>query len=69
MLADFLSLEMFYGRVGAVFSIEEILERYGEKCVRSAINEGYLVKRTICIGPDCGRDLCWLSDMGRHMAM
>lgn len=69
MLSDFLSLENFYGRTGAVCSIEEVLERYGERRVRSALNQGYLVKRKICIGPDCGRDLCWLSDAGRHQVM
>jgi hypothetical protein len=66
MLQDLLSLEQ-YGDGSALF-IDELLKHYGEEPLKYALQQGFLVRRIICIGPDCGRCLCWLSDAGRLAA-
>ena len=72
MLSDFLSLEHFYGHMGAVLYLDDLIEKYDAVHICQALDKGYLEKRLICIGPDCGRCVCWLSDYGRmeaHKAM
>lgn len=69
MLNDFLELESFYGRRSAALYIDEAFKNYGEDKVEQAVNEGFLETRIICIGPDCGRILCWLTQKGRQLAM
>ncbi len=65
VLMDFLSLESFFGYKSAALFLEEIQNRYSHAEIKSAFSKGYLERRRICIGPDCGRYLCWLSDKGR----
>lgn len=67
MLHDLLSLEHIFGKGHSAMFIEEILARYDLKDVSHALSSGYLMRRTICLGPDCGRCLCWLSEEGRRV--
>ena len=67
MLHDFFALEQFFGRKESALFIEDVIEQYGFQTVCKAIERGHLIKRRICIGPDCGRYLCWLSDEGRYV--
>ncbi len=69
MLSDFLSLEQFYGVNDSAFYIEDLLRRYDLDSVRVALDSGLLIKKKICIGPDCGREMCWLSEKGREEAV
>lgn len=66
MLSDFLSLESVFGRNAATMFLDEIIEKYGEKNLQKSLSKGYLENRTIYIGPDSGRVLCWLSEKGRQ---
>tara|TARA_R110002072_G_scaffold287170_1_gene452459 strand:- start:1385 stop:1606 length:222 start_codon:yes stop_codon:yes gene_type:complete len=68
MLSDFLSLEQYYGTQNAALYFEDVLSQYEEDAVFKALEQGYLIKKIMCIGPDCGRCLCWLSDDGRSYA-
>ncbi len=68
MLSDLLSLERCFGKFEAVMFMEEIEDTYGELLVEEAIDAGHLEWRMVCIGPDCGRRLCWLSEKGREVA-
>lgn len=67
MLQDFVELESLFGRRNAIVFVEDVLEHYSEHDLHAAIKEGYLVCHSICIGPDCGRHVCWLSDAGRSL--
>lgn len=69
MLNDFLSIERLFGEDGAALYIEEIVNKYGETPLNKALECGHIVVRTINIGPDSGRTLCWLSDEGRNAAL
>ncbi|MGH1377051.1 MAG: hypothetical protein ACRBCK_11965 [Alphaproteobacteria bacterium] len=69
MLSDLLSLESCFGKFESVMFVDDIQNTYGEYSVEQAIEAGYLEWRIICIGPDCGRQLCWLSDKGRAAAL
>lgn len=69
MLSDFLALESFYDECGAVQYLDDITMRYGPLSVRQALESGYLERRLICIGPDCGRCVCRLSEIGRNEAL
>lgn len=68
MLQDFLTLESFYGLGGGALFLDEVTRRYGAESVRLALESGDLLQRMICVGPDCGRCLCWLSEEGRRRA-
>ena len=65
MLRDFYMLEDLFGADSAGVYLDEVLEHYAEEELRMAFETGYLQGRVICIGPDCGRVLCWLSHDGR----
>ena len=67
MIQDLLALESYFGQQEPQFW-DEILERYGEDCCRHAVCEGYVTLRQVCLGPDCGRFLCALSEKGRMLA-
>ncbi len=67
MLKDFVALENLFGRRDAAMFVEDVLEHYSEHDLNTAINDGYLVYHCICIGPDCGRYVCWLSEAGRSL--
>lgn len=69
MLNDFLSIERLFGEDGAALYIEEVLNKYGEGSLNEALKSGHIITRTINIGPDSGRTLCWLSDEGRNAAL
>lgn len=68
MLDDFLSLENMFGRQQAAIFIDDLLARYSVQDVTHALEEGLVERRMICIGPDCGRCVCYLSDKGRQIA-
>lgn len=68
MLQDFLTLESFYGLGGGALFMDEVMQHYGVDRVRCAVESGFLLQRVICVGPDCGRCLCWLSEEGRRVA-
>ena len=69
MLSDFLLLEKVFAEQGRAVFIDELIAHYGEESVTRAMNRGYINVRRVCLGPDCGRNLCWLSDEGRCEAM
>ncbi len=68
MLTDLLSLERLFGHENAAMHFEALCSKYGEDYVCGAIDKGELVLHNVCIGPDCGRSICWLSDKGRYKA-
>lgn len=68
MLSDLLSLEHLFGQENAALNIEDLLNRYGSDSVGDAIERGDIIRHRVCIGPDCGRDVCWLSENGRCKA-
>ena len=68
MLSDLLSLESMFGRKGATLFLDEAITRYGEQNIKNALNQGHLENRTVYLGPDSGRTLCWLSEEGRCAA-
>ena len=69
MLEDLFSLEKLFGEEGAALFLEDVMRRYDEMVIEREIQNGHIIKRTINIGPDSGRALCWLSDKGRvHVA-
>lgn len=68
MLNDFLSLENMFGPQGAVVFIDDLLARYDVEDVTNALEEGLVERRMICIGPDCGRCVCYLTEKGRQIA-
>lgn len=68
MLEDFLSLETVFGRGQAALFFDELVGVYGGEKLAQALEQGYLLHRKICIGPDCGRSLCYLSEEGRRAA-
>lgn len=69
MLNDFLSIERLFGEEGAALYVEEVLKKYGANPLNDALKKGHIVTRTINIGPDTGRTLCWLSEEGRVTAL
>ncbi len=69
MLFDFLSLEHFYGRRGAFLFLDDLLEKYDPQIVKQAFSKGYIERRPVCIGPDCGRFMCYLSSEGRDRVL
>lgn len=68
MINDFLAIEQLYDRSETALYIDEVLLNYKEQDVTSAIQAGYIQTRTVCIGPNCGRVLCWLTEKGRCKA-
>lgn len=68
MLDDLLSLEHVFGRGHGALFMEDLLRQYNEDEVINAFEQGLVERRMVCIGPDCGRCLCYLSDEGRRMA-
>lgn len=68
MLNDFLMLELYFGSVESAQFIEDAARKYGWSAINNALQEGLLNARTIMLGPETGRTLCWLSSSGRAHA-
>ena len=68
MLSDFLSLERIFESHETTLFTDDVISKYGQSPVLNAIKEGYLKNSILCIGPDCGREICWLSSKGRRAA-
>jgi hypothetical protein len=68
MIQDFLALENMYEQNEATLYMDEVLQNYDTKEFTSAVTHGFLETRTVCIGPNCGRVLCWLTEKGRCKA-
>jgi hypothetical protein len=68
MLADFLTLEIYYGRESGAMFAEEAARRYGSGALGRAVRAGDLTRRCVFCGPDCGRVLFWLTAQGRRRA-
>lgn len=68
MLHDFIGLEEVFGRGNAVLFLDDIMQRYHQDEIIKALQSGIIEQRMVCIGPDCGRCLCYLSEKGRRMA-
>lgn len=68
MLSDLLMLEAYYGSPGAAQFFEDLSRRYGPAIVRKALEAGEITGRRIHCGPDCGRQMFWLTDKGRAQA-
>ncbi len=68
MIRDFFALEEIYGRMESALYVDDLLFNYEADDLAQAVQQGYLQTRTICIGPDCGRVLCWLTEKGRCKA-
>ncbi|MGH1456719.1 MAG: hypothetical protein ACRBDI_08050 [Alphaproteobacteria bacterium] len=68
MILELLSMENVFGKTEAMLYLDEILSNYDKDEVSAAVENGYIETRVICIGPDCGRILCHLSEKGRCKA-
>lgn len=68
MLEDLYILEQFYGRTQAAMFMESAIERYGAQALREAMDHHHIERRMVCIGPDCGKCLCYLTEEGRRIA-
>lgn len=68
MINDLYELEELYGRAEGALYVDEMLVNYNEQVLTSALEQGLLETRTVCIGPNCGRILCWLTEKGRCKA-
>lgn len=68
MIHDFLLLEMYYGPADSAQYLEDVVLRHGKASLEKARACGHVVMRTISVGPDRGRMMCWLSDLGRDKA-
>ena len=68
MMHDFLLLEMYYGPADAAQYFEDVVKKHGRKNLEKARACGHIVMRTISVGPDRGRVMCWLSEQGREKA-
>lgn len=68
MIHDFLLLEMYYGQVESALYIEDVIKNHGKASLDNAQKCGHIIARNITIGPDKGRIMCWLSDIGRQKA-
>ena len=68
MISDFLLLEMYYGPADAAQYFEEVVHKHGMASIEKARACGHIVMREISVGPDRGRVMCWLSEVGREKA-
>ncbi len=68
MLRDFLLLELYYGSVDSAQYLEDVVHRYGKESLEKARVCGDVVMRKMLLGPDRGRMVCWLSELGRDKA-
>lgn len=66
MLSDFLTLEIYFGHESSAQFFEDLSRRHSPQKIYSAVKKGDLIRKTICIGPDEGRELFWLSAQGRE---
>ncbi len=69
MIRDMLLMESVFDRAEAALYLDEVLCGVDVQEVKDAIEAGYITTKAICIGPDCGRVLCSLSEKGRCKAM
>lgn len=68
MISDLYLLETCFDGPDTAQFYEDLSRRYGARALREAIQAGYLSGRRIICGPDCGRQLFWLSESGRKAA-
>lgn len=68
MIHDFLLLEMYYGPADAAQYFEDVVRKHGQVSLEKARSCGHVVLRQMSVGPDRGRMMCWLSDLGREKA-
>ncbi len=65
ILADLLTLELYFSSVESVLFFEECTRKYGMDSVKKCIAAEELAARKIYIGPDAGRTLLCLTEKGR----
>lgn len=68
ILSDFLTLEIYFDNQESAQFFEECSEKYGVKPIEKCIAAGELACRKIQIGPDIGKNLLWLTPLGRQKA-
>ena len=69
MLSDFLLLETYFEGPETVQFYEDLSKRYGRSSVDMAQRAGFLVTRPVLCGPYCGKQMVWLSELGRQQAI
>ncbi len=68
MLSDLLTLETLFDRKEAALYLDDLIKHYHLHDVFDALNQGHIITKTIYMGQNQGRCLCWLSDSGRCIA-
>lgn len=68
MLSDLLILEHYYGHPSCALFFEELARKYGVEAIRKALKAGHITARAVVVGPDAGRLLVGLTDLGRRRA-